>query len=356
MSADSLPSFLARTGPSAYTLTMSASAAETLMLCPAKYSWSRVTGIEAATVRAGQNYGKGGLHIPLAYRYSHMGLSIAQVEDEATRLVESWFAANPQPQLGSKGRPEWRTAARALQNFKAYNAKYPAEDFEVLGVEEPFECVLGDFTTSDVPGEPITVTVRFRGIRDLRVRWHDQLWVLDHKTSTEWSDLTVDEGKASFQFMGYGWVERLLAQHEPTEAELVASNRTGAKLPLSLPVGGVIGNYLISREPYSNPDRKPTPRDLPRDQFERVPYPYSDAQLDEWRERAMGVAQAIWRYWSEESWPQHSTACAHWGKCEYYRLCWETDPAYRMAAALSADYRPRTPSPFEDETNGKERA
>ena len=28
------------------------------MLCPAKYSWSRVTGIEAAEPRAGMNYGK----------------------------------------------------------------------------------------------------------------------------------------------------------------------------------------------------------------------------------------------------------------------------------------------------------
>lgn len=348
------PSFLAQTGPSAYTLTLSASAAETLMLCPAKYSWSRVTGIEAAAARAGMNYGKA-LHLLLANHYNRGG-------DAGEIVVAEHFAENPQPQLGSKGRPEWRTAARALQHFAAYREKYPAEDFEVLGVEEPFEVELGSFTMpiirpgqqyNSIGGSVTTISVRFRGIRDLRVRWHDQLWVLDHKTSTEWSDLTVDEGRCSFQFQGYGWVE-WFAQRQ---RQLTATTGFTASECASVltPIGGVIGNYLISREPYSNPERKPTPRDLPRDQFERVPYPYSDAQLDEWHARAMDIARDIWRHWSEENWPQRSTACAHWGRCEYYRLCWETDPAYRMAAAMSADYRPRTPSPFEDETNGKDK-
>lgn len=338
-----LPSFLTQTGPSAYTLTLSASAAETAMLCPAKYSWSRVTGIEAAVTRAGMNYGKS-LHLLLAALYSGKPF-----DPEA--IIAAHFEASPQPALGPKGRPEWRTPARALQAFAAYRAAYPAENFEVLGVEEPFEAALGAFQITDGFGvETITVTVNFRGIRDLRARWHDALWVLDHKTMGEWSDLVVDEGRASFQFQGYAWVERLLAQQKTASTDVVTDPRQ-----LALPVGGVIGNYLIAREPYANPDRKPTPRDLPRDQFKREAYPYSDAQLDEWHERAMGVARDIWRHWSEQEWPQRSTACAHWGRCEYYKLCWETDPAYRMAAALSADYRQRTPSPFEDEVTGKGR-
>lgn len=356
--SNDLPNFLAQTGPASFTLTLSASAAETAMLCPAKYSWSRVTGIEAAAARAGMNYGKG-IHLLFAALYGGKPF-----DPEA--IVTAHFEANPQPALGAKGRPEWRTAARALQAFRAYLAAYPAEDFEVVGVEEPFEVELGEFKyplmgfTTDIEGNfkrqlEGTVIVRFRGIRDLRVRWHDALWVLDHKTSGEWSDLTVDEGRCSFQFQGYGWVERLLAQQWVRRVENGEEQVQANPQLYKCPVGGVIGNYIVAREPYSNPDRKPTPRDLPRDEFHREPYPYSDAQLDEWHERAMGVAKDIWRHWSEGEWPQRSTACAHWGRCEYYRLCWETDPAYRMAAALSADYRTRTPSPFEDEANGKGR-
>lgn len=339
------PSFLTQTGPNTYTLTLSASGANTLQLCPAKYSWAYVTGIEAVSPRAGQNYGTS-LHLPLAHRYRNWNKSLAAVESEGSEIIERHFAEHPQPEMGSKGRPEWRTAMRAQQAWRAYNERYPAEDFEVLGVEEPFEVELGGFSTPlrepTSYGEAIdsvSLTVKFRGIRDLRVRWHDSLWVVDHKTSTEWSDLSVDEGKCSFQFMGYAWVERLATRVPFGQDET--------------PVGGVIGNYLISRQPYSE-GRKVTARDLPRDQFERVPYPYSDAQLDEWHARAMGVAKDLWRHWSEGEWPQRSTACAHWGRCEYYQLCWETDPAYRMAAALGGDYRQRTPSPFE-EAAGKER-
>lgn len=315
MSAD-LPSFLTRT-TSGYVLMLSASAAECEMLCPAKYSWSRVTGIEAAVPRAGQNYGKA-LHLALAHRYSHLDLSLAQAEEEALALIGKHFAENPQPELGSKGKPEWRTALRAAQALREYNKRYPAEDFEVLGVERQFECPLGTF--GGAKGD--LVEVRWHGIEDLLVNWHDSRWVLDTKTMGEWSDLTADEGKCSFQFQGYAWHERQAGQ-----------------------CAGAIGNYIISRAPYAE-GRKPTPRDLPRDQFERISYAYSDAQLDEWHARAMGIAREIFAHWQEGEWPQRSTACAHWGRCEYYRLCWETDPAYKLSAALSADYRPRTPSPL----------
>ena len=319
-----IPSFLKQTGPAAFTLTLSASAAETFMLCPAKYSWSRLTGIEGASPRAGINYGKG-MHLLLAALYRH------EPFDAATLLGEH-FAANPQPEMGARGNAEWRTQARALQAFTAYRERYASEHWEALGVEEPFEVTLGGF---DAAADGATITVSVRGIRDLRVRWHDSLWVVDHKTSTEWSDLTADEGKASFQFMGYAWVERLLAR------------QGNADQASRLPVGGVIGNYLIARQPYSE-GYKVNARSLPRDQFERVSYPFSDAQLDEWRDRAMTLAQGIWRSWSASEWPQHSTACAHWGRCEYYQLCWETDPAYRASAALGADFRPRTLSPLDE--------
>lgn len=320
-----LPSFLQQTA-SGYVLTLSSGSAEHAMLCKAKTQWRYLTGIEAAAPRAGLNYGAA-LHLLLAVYYEQMLLREGR-HDSPDDILAKHFAENPQPELGPKGKPEWRTQARALQAFAAYRERYPAEDFEVLGVEEKFECELGSF------GGPAgdLVDVRFIGIKDLRVKWHDQLWVLDHKTMGEWSDLTPDEGKCSFQFIGYAYDERQRSKE----------------------AAGTIGNYLIARAPYAE-GRKPTPRDLPRDQFERVAYAYSDSQLEEWHDRALGIARDLFRCWQEGEWPQSSTACAHWGRCEYYRLCWETDPAYRLSAALSADYRPRTPSPFGESDGGKER-
>lgn len=387
-----LPSFLIETSPGHYTLTFSSSGANTFSLCTYKFMWGYIAGIEAVAARAGQNYGSA-LHLALAAHYR----GATRIECEA--IMAAHFGENHQPELGSKGRPEWRTASRALAAFDAYLEHYGAEDFEVLGVEEPFEAELGEFPVFDGDRPPIIVTARIRGIRDLRVRWHDQLWVLDHKTSTEWSDLAVDEGKASFQFMEYAWVERLIQQqriaeiskehggfckgcgnaidpevchcgeevkrhgsesnHSPVPMGCTCGYSDQSRFPkpdpqLVCPVGGVIGNYLISRQPYSE-GRKVTARDLPRDQFVREPYPFSDAQLAEWHEDAMDLAREIFTRWQSQNWKRNRTACAHWGRCEYYRLCWESDPAYREAAALSADYRPRTPSPFEELENGKER-
>jgi len=350
-----LPSFLEQAGPAAFTLTMSASFAEQMMLCAAKVAWSRVTGIEAATPRPGMNYGKG-MHLLLAALYDGKPF-------DAGEILAEHFAANPQPEQ-HRGKPEWRTQARALQAFAAYNAAYPAESWEVLGVEEEFEVELGILEIEGRESDTY-VKVIFRGIRDLRVRWHDAIWVVDHKTMTEWSDLTADEGKASFQFQGYAWVEREFTRgggissagttgqtrsqrSEQNRVEQEAAAHAGNQSrPLDLNIGGVIGNYLIARPPYSE-GYKPRANALPRDQFERIPYPFSDAQLDEWHGRAMRLAKRIWTAWRDEEWDQHSTACAHWGRCEYYQLCWETDPAYRMSAALGADYRPRTPSPLDE--------
>lgn len=352
MSETPLPSFLTQPSPGRFVLTMSASAAETMMLCSVKYSWSRVTEIEAVATRAGMNYGKYGLHEPLAFYYTAMmrGASLVDAARVAENMIDASFIEHPQPESNRQGKPEWRTAARAKQAFAAYLKHWGAEDFQVLGVEEPFECELGKFRYKEDAFTPeVEITVRIRGIRDLRVKWHDQLWVLDHKTSTEWSDLTVDEGRASFQFQEYAWVERQLWQRHFEAHEALGPEEAGPLLP---PPAGVIGNYIISRQPYAE-GRKPSTRDIPRDQFVREPYPYSDAQLAEWHEDAMDLAREIFTRWQTQNWKRNRTACAHWGRCEYYRLCWETDPAYREAAALSSDYRPRTPSPFEEESNSK---
>lgn len=320
-----LPAFLQQTGPAAFTLTFSASGAYELELCEQLFSWRHVTSIEAAKPLTGRNYGKA-LHLVLQKHYA----PVREPFSPAT-LLNDWFAANPQPLLDRKGKPEWRTATRALQAYEAYCAHYGAEDFEVVSVEEKFEVELAKITVL-YRNNLATLTIRFHGLFDLCVRWHDQLWIFDTKYSTEWSDLKVAEGKASFQFMGYTWARRNTLARESQHAE---------------PVAGVIGNYIISRAPYRE-GRKPTANDLPRDQFERQEYCYSESELAEWHNDAVGVARDIFECWQAGHWPRRRPACAHWGRCEFYRLCWETEPEYRLAAARGADYQPRSPSPFDD--------
>jgi hypothetical protein len=318
-----LPYFITKLPDGDYELTLSPSSAMTFDLCEAKFSWSRLTGIELATSLAAPNYGKA-MHAALAAWYQIPAPSDGQF-DAASEALREHFTANPQPESNSKGFSEWRTELRAMQALAAYIAKWRLDpDWRILAVEDKFEKRIGSFST----GTEI-VHVKVHGLRDLVVESYGQRWIVDHKTMQEWGDKAQDEGAVSWQFMCY-----------------VACDQ---------PMGGAIGNYIVSRKPYSDPARKPKANDLPRDQFERQVYTYTPEALEEWRHDALETAQRVWDLtMNEGSFHRCRGACGHYGRCEYYKLCWETDPGLRLAAALGADYRPRTPSPFEDDTAGKD--
>lgn len=324
-SSEPLPAWLQQDGPRAFTITFSPSGAYDLMLCPCKFMWARVVGIEGTKAKVGANFGTAN-HLALAHRYTHPELSLSTVEDEVRPMLEAHFDENPQPV------EEYRHLGRALQLFHAYNERWKAEDWEVLGVEEKFVRELGTVELS-TGGIATSLTVRVRGVRDLTVRWHGSMWVVDHKTRTEWGDLAIAEGRSSFQFQCYAWVTGLSLREDAQDE-----------------VGGVIGNYLIARKPLSDPNSSyaRSGKAKPRDDFWREPFQFSPQQLAAWRERAMRLAVRLFRTWRDGEWEQYTTGCAHWGQCEYYRLCWEVEPEMQMAAAMGQDYRLREENPFAD--------
>lgn len=333
-----LPSFLRRRA-GRLQLVLHATSVQDYKVCQLKYWLRHGLLVERAVPRWSQNYG-GALHAAHAFRYSHLDLSLAEVELRQLDILREWFVANPVVD------GEWRTFERAASAIRAYNVAYPAHEWEVLGVEEEFEEQVGTVTTDG--GELVDVILR--GRKDLVVAWHDGVWVNDFKHVSEWgSDPETNQellsGRRSFQFRGYAWAER---ERQRNAQQLRAPDRT-PRPRLTLPVRGTIGNYIVGRKPFSEAASavaRRTSGAKPRDEHHLEFFDYDDAALDEWREQCLLTSARILRDWQSGQWEMSfDRGCAHYGRCQYYDYCNES-PATREATLQSSLFRraePRDP-------------
>lgn len=341
--SEQLPPYLRRAPDGRLQLVLHPTGVQTYKVCPLKFQLRVGWEIELAVPRTSLNYG-GAIHAAKAYRYAHPEQSLDAIEREQAAILEQWFAAHPQPD------DEWRNLGRALDAIHAYNEEYPTHEWTVLAVEETFSRKVGEIT--DVAaGE--TVDVILEGRKDLVVAWANGLWVVDHKTASEWgSDPAKNQAllgdRRSFQFRAYTWEERE-RQREAAQSIRPAQDFTASELTrVRLPVKGVVGNYIVGRRPFSeDPAAKArrTSAAKARDEFAQEPYPFDDATLDEWREECLLVAARILRDWRAQRWEQSfDRGCAHYGRCEFYDYCEET-PATREAVLSSSRFRHRETEP-----------
>lgn len=299
-------------------LVVHATQLQELDLCVTKFWYHYVRALEASAPRPALNYGTG-VHEALAYRYSHPTDDLASIEAEQMGVIERYFTANPQPP------DEWRNGGRAQALIRAYNAQYPTHDWQVAAVEEEFEVEVGRILVPVAPSDErsISVPVILRGRKDLVVEWHGGLWVVDHKTAQDWaagdSNSHLDEGRMSFQFRAYAFAERAMKRSFH-------------------PILGTVGNYLVSRKPLAD-DGKPRKSSLPRNQFHMEAYPYTDADLDEWRDECLAKARRILAHHADNDWELHRNrgSCGHWGRCEFYDVC-SAQPADREPLLATSDF------------------
>lgn len=318
--------------------------------CQTRFGYSYDVEIEPSTPKVELNFGKA-VHAAMARRFNaemdaqrnKATLNPEWLAGEQRDLLTAHFDANPQPA------DEYRNAGRAMELVAAFNAAYPAFDWEVLGVEEKFSVEVGAVTLDLVNERTLAweqeeLPVYFEGTKDLVVAWHNGLWVVDWKTSKDWNDdlsknRNLLEGRRSFQFRGYAWAERARAQHkrnggQDEEGDLVAGGPRN-----SLPVLGTTGFWLVCRPPYVRQPAKPTPRE----HFHPEPFTFSAGELDEWRASFLDKAAAILRAWSTRNYDMAwGLACGGMGRCPFYDVC-ETAPGERAGLiAAGTDFQPRT--------------
>lgn len=193
---------------------------------------------------------------------------------------------------------EWRGVDVALQLLNAYEKQYSHEPFEIFHVEdnayETSPAVELSFSvplmSTELPGG--TVHVSWTGVIDLIVIQNDEVWVVDHKTSSIQGPSVLTGFQLSQQMHGYKWaVEKLIGK----------------------PVAGVIINSLITRKPSKNG----TPID-----FERNWIPIRRDQTLEWEEDIKNSVVEFLHCLETDTWRMNSSYCVgKFGKCQYHDVC-----------------------------------
>lgn len=242
------------------------------------------------------------------------------------------------------GLSEWRTYDSYARALTEYVKKYSIEDtFTILRnsedlpmVEQGFALPLtvipvGEFLA--FPGELIcknppavieraapsdfagglnlfvdNIHVVWTGVIDLVVKDSDQLWIVDHKTTSIEGDSYWKQYELSQQFTGYVWA---------------ASELLGQR------VEGAVANVIYGRQPTK------TGRGL---DFLRRRYHYRDDQLGEWRQNMIWLMEDFVHNLQTGRFPMKTQWCVgKFGTCPYHDVC-SLPSSARLTMLMSDQY------------------
>lgn len=187
---------------------------------------------------------------------------------------------------------DFRTKARALQTMTEYVLHYGEDpQWEILMTETPFTLV--------DPEDGF----RWGGKIDLLVRWHNKIWVVDHKTTSVFGDTYFDPFFPDTQTAGYIYAASLMH---------------GVK------VHGAILNVIIGHKVKKSGDL----------QFQRRAFNYDDWMIDEFKRQsidgyhdigaAMDLQQKIEQAGGDpyDAWRPRWRSCTEkYGRCTFYENC-----------------------------------
>ena len=155
--------------------------------------------------------------------------------------------------------------------------------------------------TCDNCGEPLEA-IEYGGIFDTLVDFNGQVYILEHKTTTQMGSTFFNQFKPNNQVTGYVWL-----------AKELSGRCDGALI-------NAIGLYKAS----------PT-------RFERHISTRSEFELDEWKQDLWTEACNIQQHEVFGHFPMRTKACTLYGACEFYSVHTVNDPAVRQRL-LEQDY------------------
>lgn len=243
--------------------------------CPAKYDLRIRQGWQIRHKSAALGFGTA-IHAGLAdlYRGGNRFTGL-------TAIRNAWPVSHPVD--------DYRDLTKALTVFEEYCTEYSHESFEVLGppplIEIPFSILL-----TDASGNPVLTDggkeIHYGGIFDGLIEWAGQVYIFEHKTTSQLGDYYFDQFKPNNQIDGYVWAARQL---------------TGR------PVGGAlinaIGVYKVGKTKFK---RQITSR--------------TTAELDAWVVNIQASASEIEWHEKRGYWPMRKVSCTQFGRCEYHSV------------------------------------
>lgn len=271
----------------AATLKVDNFALTNFQTCPAKYDLRIRQGWTTRRRSSALGFG-GAFHEGIAAWYKTRDLAAA-----LTAIATKWD--------DTVSVDDYRTKEKCIQVMIDYVKHYPQESFSVVGapehpmIEVPF-CLDTGLVCDD--GEPI----EYGGIFDGLVDFNGQLWVFEHKTTSQLGSYYFDQFKPNNQVTGYIWAAEKLSGRKVSGAIINA-----------------IGAYKTGAT-----------------KFERGMTARHAQDLIEWAENVRVVCNQIKRA-EKEGFSMSTAACTLYGKCEYHSVHVLSHPLERQKR-LEQDY------------------
>lgn len=236
---------------------------------------------------------------------------------------------------------DYRTESRLHAVMDAYREAWPSDPWTVLATELPFAVPLGCIcivSPKRISSDAHTyhdydqsyVHVIYRGLIDLLVEWDGQTFVVDRKTSAEWSEMTLTQYRMSAQFRGYAWVVQEL-------------HRLGLVRELPPVVHGAAVDAIVIRKPSTS-----TRVTKSREEFHRRRFFYGQDTIAEWRVNTLGIIKSWLQQYADGRFTMNEKTCAnHYGRtCQYLPVC-ELPVAQRLTMLHTDEYVDIMPGPLD---------
>lgn len=267
--------------------------------------------------------------------------------------IESTFASSP-PSLF----PDYRTSAYAIQSFHSYITHYqnenltpfvhdgkPMVEFSFAYPLGKVELPIGMFEqwnfgtlTNDIEleqachrrmmssmDETIPVHIEWTGIIDMLAVIDNHLWVVDHKTMSDFRPNDFDAFEIAMQPSGY-------------------FSAMKAAFP-ELPIRGFLANALVIRKPVAEFTKSGKPSKSKPFEPQRRMYEYKDWHVNEFKQDALALVEELFANITNKFFPRKTQQCAgKYGKCPYFDVC-SLPPESRMDMLNSDQYTNNTWKP-----------
>jgi len=261
------------------------------MACPAKFKLRMIDGWTARRRSAALGFGSV-LHEALAAWYK-TGNPVKGLE----AINENWPDAHPVD--------DYRTKAKCAEVFLAYVKHYPAETFSIVGmpdtpqIEVTFTLETGMYLPCDCGWEDHNKwdrycggcgkekeQIEYGGIFDGLVEFASNVYVLEHKSTSQLGAYYFNQFKPNNQVTGYTWA--------------------GGKLTGGRVAGAIINAIGVYKASATKFLREITTR--------------STFEVDEWLENLYNVCVQIKDCERRGYWPMYTPSCTQYGKCEYHDI------------------------------------
>lgn len=296
---------------------------ESLQTCPRALEYSRLRKRELAASRPSLNFGSAG-HLVWEHRYkTTKNLSpTAELENQQAEILAKYYSENPFPE------DDFRTLNWAIEVFvKKYNQRYALEPFQLLQddkgspmVELPFMVKL--YETELYPGHILPIF--YTGKIDLPVSWDNNVFVIDHKTTSMMGESFWDDLRVSPQLVGYTWG---------------FWKATGIK-----PAGFCVNAVRTKPQPMKPKNGLDA---WWEENYQRSKEYVSDGLLKEWESNTINLVEEFLWHHSRSYFPMKKKwCCAKYGKCQFYSVCNGLPIEQREEMLMSQLYTENTWSPL----------